>query len=107
MTPACLEWTTCPSTTTCTALLGLVVVYATKTVNSDGTTWYVYLLYVFKPQLWGEHLPPLLRAVAIQIGLDQKPTIEDKKTHKIMTEENKKLNKIAASSALGTTDTTA
>ncbi len=33
--------------------------YATKIVISDGAEWYVYLLYAFKPQLWGEHPPPL------------------------------------------------
>ncbi|PBL04309.1 hypothetical protein ARMGADRAFT_1004893 [Armillaria gallica] len=25
----------------------------------SGATWYVCLLYMFKPQLWGEHPPPL------------------------------------------------
>ncbi len=35
------------------SFVGLGSRICTKTVNSDGTTWYVYLLYVFKPQLWG------------------------------------------------------
>lgn len=53
----------CPSTMICMPSSGVVVIYTTNTVKIGGATWYVYLLYAFKPQY--SHPEPSLAGIGI------------------------------------------